>query len=85
MNIYLIERPGGADWADYEGAVVQAESEEAARRIHPSDRFEWPPPEVDSKEWLDGWVPAKDVFVTLLGEAREGLAEECSPAILTSQ
>ena len=35
MNLYLISRPDEADWDEYDSAVVVADSQHAAKQIHP--------------------------------------------------
>jgi hypothetical protein len=71
VNLYLISQNVNNGYDTYDSAVVRAESEDAARRIHPDS-------EVMSKYW-DGctdkwgdWANAADVKVELLGTALEG-------------
>lgn len=42
MQLYLVERPNGTtDWDEYDSFVVWAESEDEARRMSPSEYYEW--------------------------------------------
>lgn len=64
MNIYLIEQNIVTGCDTYTAAVVCAESESEARKIHPADRW---------NEWAE-WVELKDIDkikVTYLGKAEE--------------
>jgi hypothetical protein len=72
MNLYLILRPGLTNWDEYEGAVVAAEGEEAARNIHPDGELDEP---LSEKFRLSTWVPVEEVKVKLLGVAVEGVEE----------
>lgn len=71
MNLYLISQTVNNGYETYDSAVVRAESEEAARRIHPNE-------DVFPEHW-DGctdtwgdWANAADVKVELLGTALDG-------------
>lgn len=71
MNLYLISQDVNHKYDTYDSAVVRAESEEAARRIHPAIN-------VLDKHW-DGrkdkrgdWAKAEDVKVELIGKALDG-------------
>lgn len=74
MNIYKISS-GLRDWDTYDSAIVVARDESVAARIHPS-RFVSP----DEAWWLDkmmdDWVRPRDVTVTLVGKADEGIPEK---------
>ena len=45
MNLYLLSQNESKGWDTYDCAIVAAESEEEARKICPSGRY----------EWRDGW------------------------------
>ena len=45
MNLYLLSQDENKGWDTYDCAIVAAESEEEARKICPSGRY----------EWRDGW------------------------------
>lgn len=50
MNLYLISQTENNGYDSYDSAVVVAESEEAARKIHPAQSL------VEGAEWwLDRW------------------------------
>ena len=77
MNIYLIEKPGIVDYDEYNAAVVFAENEEQARKIHPDGTIDF-----DNKEHHRGtWCKSKNVKVMLLGQA---LPNQTSGVILAS-
>lgn len=63
MNLYQLTYPG-AEWDQYNGCVVAAEDENAARRIHPkgyeNTTFTWE------------WCAPEEVVVVLIGTACEG-------------
>ena len=67
MNIYLLKNDNPDDFYYYDAMVVCAASEEDARTMHP-EIGAW---EGDSP--YDGWCPAKDVKVTYIGTAAEGM------------
>jgi len=75
MNLYLIEQPEeNVDYDTYDSAVVCAESEEEARKMHPSKNYDSKHPWWSNDNWHKDWANAlEDVRVTLLGEAKEGL------------
>ena len=58
MNIYLLTRPDGADYDEYESAVVIASDEPSARAMHPSGEMS-----------EHGWVTPDKVGVALIGQA----------------
>lgn len=78
MNIYSLTRDDdNQPYESYIGAVVIAESEEAARLIHPG-KLPW---DEAQNSWIvevgglpqnDLWVDPKDVIVKLLGTAIAG-------------
>ena len=45
MNLYLLSQNESKGWDTYDSAIIAAESEEEARKICPSGRY----------EWRDGW------------------------------
>ena len=73
MNIYLITRSDEGGYDTYDSAVVVAETEEAARLIHPGGYVR------ENGKWLkdyftgvkigdpDTWIAPEKVLVTLLG------------------
>jgi hypothetical protein len=64
MNLYLISQETNNDYDTYDSAVVAAESEDAARSIHPSES-DW-----DGKSSMYGtWSAKEDVSVRLIGVA----------------
>jgi hypothetical protein len=72
MNLYLISRPGPYSYDEYEGAVVAAESEEAARRIHPNGA-PWDEAErIWSSSYGGGWTYPENVSAHFLGVAANG-------------
>lgn len=84
MFLYLLERPGDADYDEYDSAVVVAANEDLARNIHPSDDAKFITLSEDGysetlwiREWQLGltkdtsWPNPKDVKVTLLGVAHD--------------
>lgn len=74
MNLYYISQTVNTGYDTYDSAVVCAESEEAARKIHPDGRTkEWEGTE-DISNW--SWADQKDVEVTFIGVARDGM-EQC--------
>lgn len=73
MNLYLISQEANDNCDTYDSAVVAAESEEAARMIHPSSIWEELGTNWDGKSNdYDSWVNADQVSVQLIGMAKEG-------------
>jgi len=73
MNLYKISQSINDEYDTYDSAVVCAETEDAARLMHPGgyDGWGW-----DCRDTCIGgatWVHPGDVEVELLGVAREGL------------
>lgn len=66
MNLYVISQPEEAGYDEYEFAVVAAESEEAARSIHPDSFIKnW-----DGKRTIYGtWCAKEEVVVKHIGTA----------------
>ena len=72
MKIYLISQDFNTNYDTYDAAIVAAETEEEAARIHPSARYPKP-----VEEWSDGysedWAPSPEhVTVIYLGKAKPG-------------
>lgn len=69
MNLYLIERDDKASYDEYVSAIVCAESEEEAVKIHPNGDFfdtGW--------RWLEEWVETpKYVKCRKIGVADESV------------
>lgn len=74
MNLYLISQESNNTYDTYDSAVVAAETEEAARMIHPGSILE----KTRLADWngkardYDSWTDAEQVSVVLLGVAKEG-------------
>jgi len=62
MNLYIISRKDSISWDEYIAAVVCAENEEEAKKIHPSG---------DNNRWNsnDNWVTIESVSVKKIGIA----------------
>lgn len=74
MKLWLIWQNKNNEYDTYDSAVVAAETEQAARMMHPgrfsSENYDKP---WDGKGYdYSGWVDAEDVNVEYLGEAKEG-------------
>lgn len=70
MNLYLISSDEDGGYDTFDSAVVRAESEAAARLIHPSGRktpLIWNPHNDENWSWLSSWIPPEKVVVTHLG------------------
>ncbi len=65
MKLFLIERKGRTSYDEYDSAVVVAICSEDAKFMDPGLS--------NCAGWTNGWVSPKDVSVTYLGEAREGI------------
>lgn len=79
MRIWLLEHPAPTTSGTYCSAVVIAENEQEARKIHPdsTDPDVGFTPERNKKAWDRGygWVESPDkVVVTLLGIAQPALS-----------
>lgn len=70
MKIYKISQDTNTDYDTYDSAVVAAESEEAAQKMHPSKY------NINKSWWEEkktsNWVDIEQVLVEYLGEAKEG-------------
>lgn len=64
MNLYLIYRVGSVGWNEYDSAVVVAEDELDAKRIHPDGMNE-----VDDTPDSGSWRPFAQIKVKLIGVA----------------
>ena len=56
MNLYLISQTENEDYDTYDSAVVCAETETQARRIHPRYGEKWG---IEAKEWSNYWCGVK--------------------------
>ena len=66
MNLYLISQDvDGSPWDRYVSAVVAAESEDAARAMHPNGLDDYTD---------ESWCDPKDVSVRLIGKAEAGIS-----------
>ena len=70
MKLWLISQTKNSGYDTYDSAVVAAETEEAARLIHPAEiaDFGWP----RSLSSYPSWSFPKDVKVRLIGDAVPG-------------
>ncbi len=70
MNIYKISQSVNVDWDTYDSAVVYAESEEAAKLIHPSGNDCKAPSGHSIRDGAYGcWTSEENITVELLGSA----------------
>lgn len=73
MNLYLISQSVNQDYDTYDSAVVAADSEQAARYIHPTMKSPVVSWELAIQDWWSGgfgyhnWAHPKDVQVKLIG------------------
>ena len=77
MKIYLISQNVNNNYDTYDSAVVIAENEEEARKIHPEGTYDYPEESKKSEyKKMDSdygsWVRKKYVIVKYVGEAKEG-------------
>ena len=68
MNIYLIVRDDEGGYDSYDSAVVCAENEEEARKIHPGGGGQ---DTQETAEMFDTWCNLTEVSVKYIGEAKE--------------
>ena len=62
MNLYLLTRPEGADYDEFDAIIVSAPDEATARRIHPLNK--------PFGDHFSCWTPTPETLeVTLLGTA----------------
>lgn len=65
LKLWIIEQDQESGWDTYDSAVVAAETEEEAKAIHPSGRWDKP---------YHDWAHSPDqVKATLIGNAHESL------------
>lgn len=95
MKLYLISQNVSNGYDTYDSAVVAATSEDAARKIHPSDykdgyddeRNQWYSTDVNGERYYsmytgsDWATSAEQVTVELIGEAAEGVV---GPGVIVS-
>lgn len=80
MKLWLIEQHVNGGYDTYSDAVVAAETEDLARRIHP-DGGEWSDKPKDNFGWAPNqcgwaWAPSpEEVSAKLIGEAVNGTAQ----------
>lgn len=70
MKLWLISQNKNTDYDTYSDAVVAAETEEEARKIHPHNGkcVNW-----WNEEWgMDDWTKPENVKVKLIGTAKDG-------------
>lgn len=69
MKLWLISQDENRDYDTYDSAVVAAESEDAARKIHPRDpNYDW-----EEKHFYSDWASKpENVSVKYIGEAAPG-------------
>jgi len=73
MKLYVISQSENNDYDTYDSAVVCAENEEEARKIHPSEYAEdkwWEKPKDPYSPWA---TKLENVDVKYIGEATEGV------------
>ena len=70
MNLYLISQSECTGWDVYESAVVVAESEEAARAMHPGEEENWD----GSADEYGAWPSKERVSVKLIGVAADDVS-----------
>lgn len=74
MNLYLLSQDKNNDYDTYDSAVVAAESEDDARKIHPSEyRQDWDGSENYGGYPVNDWTASANVAVKLIGVAAEGI------------
>lgn len=78
MNLYHVTQYVNRGFDTYDAAVVAAESEEEARKIHPSGytwddvQEAWVDRQMDRMEISGSWAHPDRVYVELLGTAVHG-------------
>ncbi len=81
MNLYLISQSTNNGYDTYDSAVVAAESEQEAQKIHPNPNRSWDKVELNEEgAWIDRWGDScgtwadykSQVTVKYLGQAEEG-------------
>jgi len=77
MNLYLISQEANSDYDTYDSAVVAAESEGAAKRIHPSANIEYPIDKTVHEQGQRGsWAFLSEIKVRLIGVADPSIKKE---------
>ena len=66
MRLYIISTNANDRFNAFSRAVVAAETEEDARKIHPDGRTVV----ADREDYLGAWVPLSQVEVDYLGDAK---------------
>jgi len=79
MKLYLISQNENNDYDTYDSAIVVANNEDEARRLHPSGVFNYKEDFEQQNSPLDSfcgtWVKKKYVNVEYIGEADERYKE----------
>lgn len=74
MNLYLISQNEFSGYDMFDSAVVCAESEESARKIHPYEGRSWIDPSTVWDDSCGSWCSSPDkVTAVLIGIASEGM------------
>ena len=84
MKLFIISQDVNTDYATYSDAVVCAESEEEARKIHPDGEYDYKEtandnPYADKDEYIKAdrdygtWAKKEFVNVEYIGEAKEDM------------
>lgn len=75
MNLYLISQDENLGYDTFDSAVVAAESEDAARKIHPGSGGEYPDPDPwDDPGYPGVWCQTPEaVNVKFIGVAADGI------------
>ena len=68
MKLYLITQSVTGGYDTYNGFVVAAKDEKAARMMHPDNEDGYP----EEEDNWNCWCNIKDVKITYLGQAKEG-------------
>ncbi len=73
MKIYLISQDVNNGWDTFDSAIVIAENEEEAKKIHPYGNYDYEE-EGDGKydKRYGGWSKKEFVEVEYIGEAKKG-------------
>ncbi len=74
MKLWKISQSVNNGYDTYDSAVVAAETEEIAKRIHPARDF-YALNAIDISNYEYDWAKPQDVKVEYLGEARNDLKE----------
>ena len=67
MNLYRISQKVNKDWDTFDAAIVAAENEDVAQRMHPGGNGRYP-----LEDYPMCWACPADVFPELIGVAVEG-------------